>query len=73
MGLLSHDEKQLLFDHCMGLASEKQEDQAERLISSNPDAANFYYEQLKALLSPLESLEREPCPDSLAEKPLRQY
>ncbi|NQV31648.1 MAG: hypothetical protein HQ515_03090 [Phycisphaeraceae bacterium] len=68
MGLLSHEQKQLLFDHCMGLASEEQDAQAELLISSNPDAANFYYEQLKALLSPLESLEREPCPDSLAEQ-----
>lgn len=71
MGMLSHDQKQLLFDHCMGLASEQQDEQAERLISSNPDAANFYYEQLKALLSPLESLEREPCPDSLAEQTVR--
>lgn len=71
MGLLSHDQKQLLFDHCMGLASEEQDAQAELLISSNPDAANFYYEQLKALLSPLESLEREPCPDSLAEQTVR--
>jgi hypothetical protein len=71
MGLLSHEEKQLLFDHCMGLASEQQDDQAELLIASNPDAANFYYEQLKAQLSPLESLEREPCPDSLAEQTVR--
>ena len=71
MGLLSHDQKQLLFDHCMGLASEEQDAQAEQLIASNPDAANFYYEQLKALLSPLESLEREPCPDSLAEQTIR--
>ncbi len=71
MGLLSHEQKQLLFDHSMGLASEQQDEQAELLIASNPDAANFYYEQLKALLSPLESLEREPCPDSLAEQTVR--
>jgi hypothetical protein len=71
MGLLSHEQKQLLFDHCMGLASEQQDAEAELLISSNPDAANFYYEQLKAQLSPLESLEREPCPDSLAEQTVR--
>jgi hypothetical protein len=71
MGLLNHDQKQLLFDHCMGLASEEQDEQAELLISSNPDAANFYYEQLKALLSPLELLECEPCPDSLAEQTIR--
>jgi len=71
MGLLSHEEKQLLFDHSMGLASEQQDDEAERLIASNPDAADFYYKQLEALLSPLESLECEPCPDSLAEQTIR--
>ncbi len=71
MGILSHEEKQLLFDHCIGLASEQQDADAERLIASNPDAANFYYEQLQALLSPLESLECEPCPDSLAERTVR--
>ncbi len=71
MGLLSHEQKRLLFDHCMGLASEQQDEQAELLIASNPDAANFYYEQLKAVLSPLESLEREPCPDRLADQTVR--
>ncbi len=71
MGLLSHEEKQLLFDHSMGLASEQQDGEAETLIASNPDAADFYYKQLETLLSPLESLQREPCPDSLAEQTVR--
>jgi len=71
MGSLSHEQKQLLFDHSMGLASEQQDAQAEMLIASDPDAASFYYEQLKVLLSPLESLECEPCPDFLAEQTVR--
>lgn len=71
MGSLRHEQKQLLFDHCMGLASEQQDVEAELLIDSDPDAASFYYEQLKSMLSPLESLECEPCPDSLAERTIR--
>ncbi|MCF7974362.1 MAG: hypothetical protein K9N55_11145 [Phycisphaerae bacterium] len=71
MGSLSHEQKQLLFDHCMGLASEQQDVEAELLIASDPDAASFYYEQLKTMLSPLESLECQPCPDSLAERTIR--
>jgi hypothetical protein len=55
----------------MGLASEQQDVEAELLIDSDPDAASFYYEQLKAMLSPLESLECQPCPDSLAEQTIR--
>jgi hypothetical protein len=71
MGSLSHTQKQLLFDHCMGLASEQQDAEAELLIASDPEAASFYYEQLKAMLSPLELLECQPCPDSLAERTIR--
>lgn len=71
MGSLTQEQKQLLFDHCMGVATEQQDAEAELLISSDPEAASFYYEQLKILLSPLESLECEPCPNSLAESTVR--
>lgn len=66
MTSLSEDQKQLLFDYCMGLASQAQADEARRLISSSEEAAKIHSE-LKAALSPLANLEAESCPDDLAE------
>ncbi len=67
MTSLSEDQKQLLFDYCMGLTSQAQADKARRLISSSEEAAKIHSE-LKAALSPLENLEAESCPDDLAER-----
>jgi len=66
MNLLSNQQKQLLFDYCIGLASEKEAAEAEALISSNEEAAEIH-SKLKAALAPLESAKPEPCPDELAE------
>ncbi len=66
MTQLSEQQKQLLFDYCLGLTSEKESLEAEQLISSNTEAAEIY-SKLKASLAPLGSLESEPCPDDLAE------
>jgi len=66
MSLLSSQQKQLLFDYCIGLASEKETAEAEQLISSNEEAAEIH-SKLKAAFAPLDSLEPEPCPDDLAE------
>ena len=66
MTSLSEDQKQLLFDYSMGLASQAQADEARRLISSSEEAAEIHSE-LKAALSPLANLEAESCPDDLAE------
>ena len=63
---LSNQQKQLLFDYCIGLTSEKETAEAEALISSNEKAAEIH-SKLKATLAPLESLEPESCPDDLAE------
>jgi len=66
MTLLNNQQKQLLFDYCIGLASEKDTAEAQALISSNEEAAEIH-SKLKAALAPLDSLEPESCPDDLAE------
>ena len=66
MTSLSEDQKQLLFDYCMGLASQAEADEARRLISSSEEAAEIH-SKLKSALSPLANLEAESCPDDLAE------
>jgi prepilin-type processing-associated H-X9-DG protein len=66
MSLLNNQQKQLLFDYCIGLTSEEEAAEAEALISSNEEAAEIH-SKLKAALAPLESAEFEPCPDELAE------
>lgn len=66
MTSLSNQQKQLLFDYCVGLTSEKETTEVKQLISSNEEAAEIYL-KLKAALAPLESIERESCPDELVE------
>ena len=63
---LSNQQKQLLFDYCIGLTSEEQTAEAEALISASKEAAEIH-SKLKAALTPLDILEPEPCPDDLAE------
>lgn len=64
---LNSEQKQLIFDYCLGLTSTEQTAEAEALISSNKQAA-VIQTKLKATLEPLNSLEPESCPDSLAER-----
>jgi len=64
---LNSEQKQFLFDYCLGLTSPEQTAEAETLISSNEQAA-LIHKKLKATLKPLNSLEPESCPDSLAER-----
>jgi hypothetical protein len=63
---LHDDQKQLLFDYCLGLTPEDESTKAEALISSNEEAAEIH-SRLKSVLSPLNSLKPESCPDALAE------
>jgi len=63
---LNTRQKQLLFDYCVGLTTEKETAEARQLISSNEQAAEIH-SNLQAALAPLESLESESCPDDLAE------
>ncbi len=64
---LNSDQKQLLFDYCLGFTSPEQTAQAEALISSN-EQATVIYSKIKATLEPLNSIEPEACPDSLVER-----
>jgi hypothetical protein len=63
----SNEQKQLLFDYCLGLTSEQEAAEAETLISSNKHAAEIY-ERLKSVLSPLNAVKVESCPDEVAER-----
>ena len=63
---LNNQQKQLLFDYCLGLTPEEATDEAEQLIGSNEQAAEIH-SKLKTALLPLKSLESESCPDDLAE------
>ena len=66
MSPLNNEQKQLLFDYCIGLTSQKETAEAKALISSNKEAAEIH-SKLKAAIAPLDSLEPEPCPDELVE------
>jgi prepilin-type processing-associated H-X9-DG protein len=66
MTSLSEQQKQLLFDFCIGLTCELETAQAQELVSSNDHAARFVA-SVKASLSPLDSITPEPCHDELAE------
>ncbi len=63
---LNSQQKELLFDYCMGLTSEQESAQAQELVFSNEQAAKFV-KSIKASLSPLESITPEDCPAELAE------
>ncbi len=63
---LNNQQKQLLFDYCLGLTSEEVTAEVEQLIASNKQAAEIH-SKLKTALSPLKTLESDLCPDSLAE------
>ena len=63
---LNNQQKELLFDYCIGLTSEQESAQAQELVFSNEQAAKFVT-SIKASLSPLESITPEDCPAELAE------
>lgn len=67
MSPLSTEQKVLIFDYSMGLASPGQSVEARALISSNPHAAELHA-ALQATLSPLDSVDVEVCPDDLTER-----
>jgi hypothetical protein len=66
MSSLNDQQKQLLFDYCIGLTSDEETAEVKALIASNKEASEIY-SKLKSALSPLDSIEFEPCPDELVE------
>ncbi len=71
MRSLSNEQKQLLFDYCLGLTSEKETVQVEVLISLTKEAAEILT-KLKATLAPLGCIKVEPCPEHLVELTIRR-
>jgi DNA-binding protein H-NS len=71
MSSLTNEQKALLFDYCFGLASETDIQQAEDLIASDKQAAQFV-SNLKSILSLLDLVEIEPCPDTLVEQTIHK-
>ena len=61
---LNRNQKQALFHYSLGLATEREAAQVERLIAGNQEAADIH-SKLQAVFAPLDTLRSEPCPDEL--------
>lgn len=66
MSQFDEELKQLIFDYCLGLTTQKESEEAEALIRTNEEAARIH-SGIKEALSPLEYLEPDVCPQRLAE------
>ncbi len=67
MSTLNNQQRQLIFDYSLGLTTEKETAEAERLVGSNKQAVELHT-ALKSITSALDSLESEFCPDELVER-----
>jgi hypothetical protein len=67
MTSLSDHQKQLLFDYSLGLASDREAAEAEKLLSWNEEAIELQH-TLQQNLAPLDTMEWDPCPDELTER-----
>lgn len=63
---LTIEQRQLLFDYCIGISTKREAAEAQELVFSNPQAAQLV-EQIKTALSPLNTLQEETCPQELEE------
>lgn len=68
---LSDAQKQLLLDYALGMTGPEEAVTAEALLTASPEASELY-ELFKSALSPLESIEPEPCPDALVESTIER-
>ncbi len=72
MSSLNRQQKQLVFDYSLGLATGEEIVQAERLIARDKEAAEIH-SKLKAVLEPLGSIVPPgPCWDELAERTIQR-
>jgi len=67
MTRLSDQQKQLLFDYSLGLASDREIVEVEKLFSGNQEAIELH-RTFQVALAPLDSVESDSCPDDLAER-----
>ncbi|OHB66603.1 MAG: hypothetical protein A2Y77_13220 [Planctomycetes bacterium RBG_13_62_9] len=64
---LSDQQKQLLFDFSLGLASDREIAEAEALLSWNEEAIELH-QTFQVAIAPLDTVEMDPCPDELTEE-----
>jgi hypothetical protein len=64
---LSDQQRQLVFDYCLGLASDREAAEAQKLLSWDEEAIELH-SALQQTLAPLDSVELEACPDDLVER-----
>ena len=69
MSSVNIEEKQLLFDYCIGIASQEDSEKARRLIAGNKEAS-LLFSKIQATLAPLDNVRMEICPDHLVEATL---
>lgn len=67
MTSLSDQQKQLLFDYSLGLASNREVAEAEKLLSWNAEAVALHH-TFELTLAPLDTMEWDACPDELTER-----
>ena len=67
MTSLSDQQKQLLFDYSLGLASDREAAEAEKLLSWSEEAIELH-RTFQQTLAPLDTVEWDPCPDELTER-----
>jgi len=66
MTRLNDQQKELVFDYCMGLANPEEAVEARSLICSNKEAEEIH-SRVQATLAPLQSLLIEDCPQHLVD------
>ncbi|MBN2588562.1 MAG: hypothetical protein JXA96_01770 [Sedimentisphaerales bacterium] len=69
MSSVSTEEKQLIFEYCVGITSPEQAAKAIQLIADNQEASELY-SKLKTAFKPLETIGMQNCPDYIVEKTL---
>ena len=67
MKQLTRTELELIFDYCLGVATQEQLEQCRDLIATNPEAADFY-NKVESSTGPLNEWTVGPCPDDLVAK-----
>jgi anti-sigma-K factor RskA len=70
MSLLSRNEKELVFDYCLGLADAEQVVFVRKLLAHNEQAADLRA-RLQAVLGPLRSVHPKRCPAELVGRTIR--
>jgi len=66
MSGFNQEQKDLVFQHCLGLSDPGEGDRTKRVIAANDEAATSHA-RIKAALAPLQTVSPQACPDELAD------